>query len=485
MKKLISLITVLVVLSLGLWTAATYWFGTKTEQRYHALLKQGSQYQYVKLANESYSRGFLGSKARTVVEFHPAPGTATGDQPFQLKLDHDITHGPLSFGKSPDGLSQFKPVMAIIETKLVLSPEIQSQLAEVYAQVPELASMRDYTVIYLDGQGAERFLIPAFRHAVGNENPATVDWKGLSFQVNFTADLKRFTGSLSVPGLEVVAKEGDLKIQEVKSAFDYQEGTSGLSLGDASFNVAGMEFVDKQGDAPHAFVIRAFNINTSNKASGENLNCVVGIRTEQVKVGEAQYGPGIFELELRNLDAASIARLQQAIRELQTQQPQPSVEQMQTMMLAKYGEILPGLLKKSPELEITQLQVKTSQGDFMGKAKIAFDGTKADSMQNLLALATALTAQAEFKVAEGLLHSVAATIMKESIVEERKGEQGGTPSDQEVKALATARLDEQLNALVAQNILVKGNDNYQASASYKAGAIVLNGRPLSLQNLLR
>jgi hypothetical protein len=46
-------------------------------------------------------------------------------------------------------------------------------------------------------------------------------------------------------------------------------------------------------------------------------------------------------------------------------------------------------------------------------------------------------------------------------------------------------MDEQLNALVAQNILVKGNDNYHASASYKAGAIVLNGRPLSLQNLMR
>jgi uncharacterized protein YdgA (DUF945 family) len=205
---------------------------------------------------------------------------------------------------------------------------------------------------------------------VGKENQATVDWKGLTFQVDFTADLKRVTGSLNVPGLEVTAKDGDLRIQEVKSAFDYHEGIGGLSLGDASFDVAGMEFVDKQGDASPAVRIRAFNINTSNKASGDNLNCVVGIRTEQVKVGDMQYGPGIFELELRNLDAASISRLQQAVRELQTQQPQPSVEQMQTMMLAKYGEILPGLLKKSPELEITQLQVKTSEGDFMGKAKI-------------------------------------------------------------------------------------------------------------------
>jgi uncharacterized protein YdgA (DUF945 family) len=95
-KKLISFVTVLVVLSFGIWTAATYWFGTKTEQRYHALLKQASQYQYFKLVNESYSRGFLGSKARTVVEFHPPPGTATGDQPFQFKLDHEITHGHLS-----------------------------------------------------------------------------------------------------------------------------------------------------------------------------------------------------------------------------------------------------------------------------------------------------------------------------------------------------------------------------------------------------
>jgi uncharacterized protein YdgA (DUF945 family) len=484
-KKLVSIGTVLVVLLLGLWAAATYWFGTKTEQRYHALLKQASQYQYLKLLNESYSRGFLGSKARTVVEIHTPPGAATGIQPFRFTLAHDITHGPISFGKLPDGNWYFKPLMAIIETRLVLGPETQSQLAEVYAQVPEMASMRDYTVIHLDGQGTEHFLIPAFRHALGNENPATVDWKGLSFQVNFTADLKRFTGSFSVPGLEVMAKDGDLRIQEVKSVFDYHEGTSGVSLGDASFDIAGMEFIDKQGDAARAFFIRAFTINTSNKASGDNLNCVVGIRTEQVKVGETQYGPGIFEIELRNLDAASIARLQQAVRELQTQPQQPSAEQMQMMMLAKYAEILPGLLKKSPELEITQLRVKTSEGDFTGKAKIAFDGTKAESTQNLLALATALTAQAEFKVGEGLLHSVAASVMKENIIAEKRGEQGGVPSDQEVKALATARIDEQLNALVAQNILVKGNDNYQASASYKAGAIVLNGRPLPLQNLIR
>jgi uncharacterized protein YdgA (DUF945 family) len=484
-KKLFVIVILLLALVSGLWGGAAYWFGVKAEQQYRVLLQQVSQSQYLKLVNESYSRGFFESKARTVLEIRLPRGTAGENQPFQLTLAQDIRHGPCPLGKSPDEKWQIKPVMATIETRLILSPETQSRLAELCAQIPELASMRDYTIIYLDGNGEEHLLIPAFQHTFGQEDKVAVDWKGLSLQVNFTADLKGLTGSLSMPGLEIVGEDLDLRVEDVRSTFNSHEGVDGLWLGEASFDVAGLEFADTRESEPNAFLIQGFSVNTSSKASGDNINCLVAVRTDQLQFDETQYGPGAFEMEFLNLDAASLARLEETVREQQAQPPQQSAEEAQIMLLARYLEILPGLLKNSPEIEVRQLDVKTSLGDFTGKAKLAFDGRKLESTQSLLALASAITAEAEFKVGERLLRRVATDMMGDKIAAEWQEQEEEAPSDDEIDDIVSARIDQQLEALMEQNILVKENEDYRASASYKAGQIVLNGRPLSLQNLMQ
>ena len=251
MKKFISIVMLLLILVVALWGGATYWFGVKTEERYHALLEQASSWQVVTLLNESYSRGFLGSKARTIVEIQRPPGMAAENQPMRFILESVITHGPF-------------PVLESIETGIVFSPETRNRLAELYTQIPELSSVRDCAIIDLDGGGEEQLLIPAFQHALGNEDKAAVDWKGLSSQLNFTGDLKGLSGWLSVPGLEVVAKDLNLRITEVKSTFNSHEGTNGLSLGDASFDLAGLELVAKQESERQAVLIRSFTANASS-----------------------------------------------------------------------------------------------------------------------------------------------------------------------------------------------------------------------------
>jgi uncharacterized protein YdgA (DUF945 family) len=484
MKKLFSVVMFLLFLVVAVWLSATHWSGIKTEEQYHAFLRQASQWQYLKLVNESYDRGLLESKARTIVEIDQPSGAAAGDQPIRLTLAHKITHGPFPVS-TPDKKWRFQPLMAIIETTLVISTETRTRLAELYAQIPELASTRDYTIIYLDGHGEQHLSIPAFQHTLGDKEKVAVVWKGLSLQVNFAADLKGFSGSLSIPGLEAAGTDINLKIEDIKSTFDSHEGISGLALGDASFHVAGLDFAAKQEKAPLALLIRAFNVQTSSKASGDVINCLFALKADQLTIDGNQYGPGIFELELRNLDAASLASLQQMLGERPAQTVRQSPEAAQMAMLARFGEILPGLLRKSPEMELRQLDLKTTMGDFSGKAKIAFDGTQPGSTQNLLALATALTAEAEFTVGERLLRHALLSTMKEKLIERRKEHQGKAPNDQDVDAGASAGIDEQLNTLTAQNILVKSDGEYRASASYKAGQMVLNGRPLSLQDLMR
>ena len=250
MKKLFSIVILLFVLLAGVWVSVTYWFGLKTEEQYHSLLRQASQWQYFKIVNESYSRGLFESKARTVVEIDRPPGTSVDNQPIRLTLAQNIMHGPFPSTTTPGGKRLLKPVMATIETSPVLGPEAQSRLAELYAQIPELASVRDYTVIYLKGNGEEQLTIPPFQRTLGKEEKVAVDWQGLSLQVNFTADLKGFTGALSIPGLKAVTEDLNLRIEEVKCGFDSHEGISGLALGDASFEVGSLNIVARQDAEP-------------------------------------------------------------------------------------------------------------------------------------------------------------------------------------------------------------------------------------------
>jgi uncharacterized protein YdgA (DUF945 family) len=483
-KRFFSIVALLLVLVLGLRVAAGYWFGLKTEERYHAFLSEASQWQYLKLVNESYNRGLFESNARTLVEIEHPDGPAGGSQPIRFTLTQAITHGPFS-ASTPEGKWTFKPFMAFIETRLVLGPETQSRIAEVYSQIPELATARAYTVVHLDGGGEEHATIPPFQHTLDQEDKVTLTWKGLSLKVDFSADLKRFSGVLTAPGLGVAAKAVHLKVEEVTSSFDSQEGIGGLTLGEGSFGLGVLDLAAKPESGAPALLVRAFKARTSSKAVGDEINIQVVLNADQIKVNEDQCGPGTFEMEFRNLDATSLARLQQILKEQQKPRGGRSPEASHLAMIAALGDILPGLLGKSPELEISRLDFKTSLGDFSGKAKIAFDAKQQGPAQNLLALASAVAAHAEFTVGDRLLHHMVFSIMKEKSMEQKKESQGTPVGEQEGDVIASSEVGQQLKALTAQGILVKDNGTYRAGLTYKAGQLVLNGRPRSLQDLLR
>jgi uncharacterized protein YdgA (DUF945 family) len=230
-------------------------------------------------------------------------------------------------------------------------------------------------------------------------------------------------------------------------------------------------------------LLEGLSMNTSNTAAGDNINSSLVVLIDQLKLDETLYGPGAYKMELRNLDAASLARLQQTAQEMRSTQQSP--EAMQMMMLQRYGEILVELLKKSPQVEITQLDLKTPDGDFTGRFLMEFDGAKPVSTQNPLSLVNAVSAKVEFQVGEILLHRTVLEMMKKDIIAEKTHRKENTPSDKELEAIAQSKMTEQLNSLTVQNILVREDGSYKASGSYEAGQIVLNGRPLPLQDLLR
>jgi uncharacterized protein YdgA (DUF945 family) len=487
MKKVFSIVIVLFFLATASFAGTVFWFGLQAEQQYHAILEQTSQFGYIQLTNESFDRGFLRSSARTAVKIRDLSAGARKERKelLEFTLVHDIRHGPLPLGELPDGKTQLKPVLAIIETRIELSPETQVKLKKIFSALPEIASMKNYTTLSLGGDGETRLVIPPLHQTVDRDKKVTVDWKGLTANMAFTADLKGFTGSLSAPGLNAVADDGELEIRGLASTFDTHEGIKGLFLGDASFDLAHLEFTDKKNGEGKRFSMDGLKMKTSSRAVTDTINYSMTVRIDRAMTHDTQYGPGGCELELRKLDAASLAKLQQVFQELQAQFPHRSAEEINQMMLAKYAEILPELVKKSPEIEITRLSLKTHDGDFLGKAKIVFDGTNAAAINNPLFLLSAVTAHAEFTVTDRLLQRINETSHRKEIIAAVKQGKRDPISDEEIKALAAAQSEKRLEALVAQNILIYEDGHYKASADYQQGRVILNGRPLTLQDLLQ
>jgi uncharacterized protein YdgA (DUF945 family) len=491
MKKVVSIVMVLVFLATALFAGTTFWLGVQAKQQYYDILRQASQSMYIHLANESYDRGFLRSKARTVVKIPDLRGGLSEDAQeerealLEFTLVHDIKHGPFSLGESSDGKRELKPALAVIETGIEFSPRSQVKMKEIVSELPEIASMKNYTTLSLAGNGETRLVIPPLHRTVGKDEKVAVNWKGLIANMAFTADLKGFTGSLSTPSLEAVGDDAAIKMKGLASTFDTHEGISGLFLGDASFDLAHLEFAEKKNGQGKQFSMDGLKMRTSSQALTDTVNYSMTVQIDRVMTDDTPYGPGGCELELRKLDAATLAKLQQVFQELQAQFPQRSPQEINQMMVAKYAEILPELVKKSPEIEITRLTLKTTDGDFWGKAKIVFDGTNAAAISNPLFLLSAVTAHAELTITDGLLKRIYESSHKKEIMAAIKQGRREPLSDEQVQALASAECKKRLEALVAQNILMYEDGHYKASADYQQGRVTLNGRPLTLQDLMQ
>jgi uncharacterized protein YdgA (DUF945 family) len=317
---------------------------------------------------------------------------------------------------------------------------------------------------------------------VGKEKVAVI-WEGLAGKVTFTGDLKEFRGALNAPGLEAVGDDGGIRMTNLQSAFDIREDMHGLFLGNANFGLDLLEVEEKGGSEETHFSMKGLTMNTRSEGVADTVGYTMSMQVDKVMADGTPYGPGSFQLELRKLDAAALAKLQKEIGELQTQFPHRSPEEINQMMLAKYAEILPELMKTSPEIEITQVKLKTGEGDFFGKAKIAVDGSNAEALTNPLFLLSAVTAHAEFAVTDRLLKKILQAEFEEDVIEAAKQTGETELSDQEVTALAASKSETRLAELIEKNILVYEGGDFKAKADYEAGTVTLNGRPVALQDL--
>lgn len=528
MKKLVAVLVVLAVVLGAAWAGSSYWFGMKAEEQYRQILAKASSPPMLKFLVESYKRGIFASTAKVAIEFGDMGELARRDgKGLRFVAIQEICHGPFPMGNIGD----FKPVVAVIRTTVQSFPEMNAEIKKFLDEFPELKSSENRTTVFFSGDTESVLTVPAFRRTLQKDKKTDIVWEGLSAHFLFSDGLRTTTGSVNAPGLQVTTPEGTFALKTAKWAVNLHRGASSLNLGNVSTEIASIDFKGSGDKAPESFRANGIKLKIDSKESANNcVDATLTMGVEQAKAADKSFDARL-SFVFRKLDAESLRKFQDAMDAL-NMQPPASEEEMEKKMAANYLNLAAGLLKKSPEVELTEVKFTMPEGTFNGKAKVVFTDPKGSIAENPLLLLNAVTAEAECTAQESLVRYIAAHALKnlpgagemvpgtpdseiaesdespaevpESEEEEsEETEPGAAVPDKAPSRRAepaqpglegtppgkTLSVDEQvaltLDQLVKQDLIVKDGGNYKASASYRGGKVVLNGRTIPLENLFK
>jgi uncharacterized protein YdgA (DUF945 family) len=464
MKKGVVLLIVLVVAIAVLPFGFSFW----AESRLNNVLKDFNEAGVVEFTVLKIDRGWFSSEATIVAEL--AAGLSgkvkelqqmgdKGETP-RVVLNSTIHHGP--FPLTGSGFSAV-PVVAIVDTKLMKSVgESEPLLAIDYTLLTTLALM---------GKNHIKVDIPEWNGPMG-EGEANIQWKGLTSDFSFADGLQAADVKMDAPYLEIKGKDGNMLIESLKVDSNSEVGIEGLSLGSATFTIGKLSVLDEKAGAD--FSLNDINIAAKTTASGDNIDSTVEFNIAGISLTGESFGPGVFTMAFRNLDAGAIARISNKYKEMSNQPDMPP-EQMNMMMSATLFSEMSALLEKGPEIEIGELSLSSTKGKLMGTARVTVDNSKPEMLSNPMLIKDAIIGEVDLEIPMDLMVSLNMAAIRQEFKSVNI-----EYTEEQLQTMAKSRVEKRFAPLVAGNIFTRIGDMYKFSASFKEGMPVVNGKPFQI-----
>jgi uncharacterized protein YdgA (DUF945 family) len=472
MRTVLIIIFVLLIAVLGL----PYWFGMKAENEYNNIIETVSKFENLEIVSKSYKRGWLKSLAE--ITFSIKEGK---ENTIQIIERDTIYHGPLPVGLLSKGTLDPKPVMAVIETKAEITTDTEEEYAGLINSLPPL---NFETSLALSGHGTTVVSIQSVYKKL--QDGKTLKWSGLNGVINFTPDLTEVISDINSSNIEIEDDTFRVYISgiDINSNLNYPASNYTNPLGDVEVKIEEFSSEGKEEGELNKVTLTNLQFTGSTNQNGNLFNHTHSLGFETLIVSGNSYGPGIYELELRNINKGAFEEIQKELNKDQsTQEPATASE----ALWAQIMKSLPQLLEGSPEIELTKLNIETGDGELQGHALISANGNDLDNPElaaNPIFLLAAVTAEVKLSVSKPLLENVLKDYKIEEITDEKKSRNEELPGDKELQDLGKAKAQSEIKQMVDQNILILKDGNYVIEAAYKLGQITLNGNPLNLNSLL-
>ncbi len=479
MKK--SLIAVLVV-ALVVILVAPFGLSFVADKRFIGLLDKLSESGMLDYTVLRTERGWFSTEMDVVMEISGDLAEAYSNSRVQagkpvaanpgVMLKNRLYHGPVAIASFADMGASFSPVVSRVNT-LVFVDEVDGDKAN------ELLPIDIETLFKLAGGGQSKLSMENWTGDIA-DGEAQLQWDGISGQLVFNNGYTRTAIDLSAPLLSINAEDGAVKIENMAFETDTYVGSHELELGDASATISKVSIQASGDKGKKSVTIDGMSMEAGSTASGESselVNSTVTMKIDGFNIEGVKYGPAVMSLDLNNLDAASIAKIQKQLKELQkTDMPE---EQLSMMAASTMFSVLPDLLKKAPELIIRDISLESPFGKLNVVGSIRVDASNELAMANPFLLVEAIIADLNLNMPESLL----VELQKLEVRKELEAESlEHTP--EMIEEMAKSRVTMKMSPLVAQGMLVFADSEYTMNVTFESGKLVLNGQEIPVAALM-
>jgi len=475
MKKALTIGTLLIVG--GAAAAAPYMIGAHVEKEYHNQLEQmlakTGHSPEIQFQIDRYERSYRTSTAYISMTIDtkdlqqpPAPGVPAIPESISITMKSEIEHGPLISGApSPLTLAKF-----------VSTFELSDEFKEIERfYFKDKPFFTDTAYLEKDGTSTSVMVIPAY-HGPSHDQSATIKWDGLSGTTSANWFDLSSKMEFSTPLLQVTMGDMNVTMKAASASSDNWFSPQDIALGKIS---AGISELNISGPGPQAgMTLSNFRVDGAADQNGTLINAFQEIGFEQLQAGTEQFKNGVIRIELNNLDALSISKLQQ---KLQTQphsqgtNTDPAV--MTNMMLSELQAALPELLKHSLELQVSKVGVENSDGVIAGRLKFALQPSdQFNPDMGLLAMIPLLNIELDLSAPIATVTTLANS-MTDGQVRAQLAAQQQAMEEQEIKQQSQMAAQQMLQMGLQQNFIQQNEEDFTVRLRFKNGELLLNGQP--------
>lgn len=464
MKKIVILVSLLLVITLGAYGAC----GFLARKNFEAAVAH-MQANFPGPINYTYEQGLF--SADLDMEIHiPIPNSsAVAPETVTARLRQTVHHGPFVLPGQAAVNAPLGPVQLYGHGRLEFAPFMADETALI-RQLRQLATTRITATVPLFGRARVAFTSQAQQASLemGAEN-LTLTWQGFAGDLSVdTGNLQTYDLDFQAPGLVLTGSNAaSLAVQDVTARAQMQQGSHDLSLGTMTTSMQNL--TASAGPEAHDKVsLDGLTIRITTSEERNLLRLEEEIDVDLLQVADRRYGPANLKISLNNLDAAGVADLAEAYYILQANPADSEVLAM--TRLSRYATTLLG---QSPQIRLENFSLTSPDGSCRATANIAFNG-EGDIILNPFFLLGRLSAAAAFSADRDFVEALARSIM----IKQRCG-----PAPHEARCAdeATSAALYRLQGLRKEKILLLNSDTYSLSASFKDGQAMLNDRPVPLR----
>lgn len=476
MKKIIA---VLIGLT-GLLFGSYYGMGFITERTVKKNIAIINQSHEISVELKQYHRGLFYSKALLDWSLHiPERMTKNEDgqtitiaaQDYKIELPLTIYHGPVLFADSNIrfGLGFVKSSVTLPKT---YADELKSKFSS--ESIPPLLKLTMFVNYW--NKSTIQMNVPFFK-LISNDKIAQFEWLGATSDVTVSSDASQLGGHVVMTGMRFLKGKINTVLGSVTSDYQLHRSKLGLYLGDANLLAQSLLITN---DSKTVLEVKGVDVRSNNKVHDDLFHSHFKATVEMVLTDDKQYGPAIVDLSVDNLDAVTLAKLNEQAGVMQ----QSSDMQRQQLLISMLPE-LPKLLSKGAELSIRQLRIGLPEGVVRGHLFVSLP--KADT-GNPFQLIQQIKGDGKLEIPMAFLKRVLNDSIRQTL-QKKAAEKALIPATEQASSVpaepvdlnqqALMETDAQLAAIVASGALSIHDTDYVIELALSKGQLLVNGKPFN------